>query len=106
TARQSTVGGRGEALRRGVIPERRGRPSDGFRLGPQEAEMSHCVSRRQFLGCSAAAGGVLLAPGLAANLAAAQPAAEGWPKPPPIRIHHVFVGRTGDIYLSRPTEEI
>ncbi len=68
--------------------------------------MSHCVSRRQFLGCSAAAGGVLLAPGLAANLAAAQPAAEGWPKPPPIRIHHVFVGRTGDIYLSRPTEEI
>ena len=32
--------------------------------------------------------------------------AEGWPDMPPVKIHKVYVGRTGGIYLSRPTEEI
>lgn len=31
---------------------------------------------------------------------------EGWVERPPVKIHTVYVGRTGDIYLSRPTEEI
>ena len=32
---------------------------------------------------------------------------EDWPpKMPPVRIHQVYIGRTGGIYLSRPTEEI
>jgi hypothetical protein len=30
----------------------------------------------------------------------------GFATPAPVKIHTVFVGRTGDIYLSRPTEEI
>ena len=31
---------------------------------------------------------------------------EGWPKPPPVTIHKVYAGRTGDSYLTRPTEEL
>ena len=66
--------------------------------------MSDSLSRRQFLGTTAA-GGVLLAGGLGAwPLIAA--GAEGWPERPPVKIHKVYVGRTGGIYLSRPTEEI
>jgi hypothetical protein len=29
-----------------------------------------------------------------------------WPKLPPVRIHKVYVGRTGDLYLAHPTEEL
>lgn len=66
--------------------------------------MSDSFNRRQFLE-TAAAGGVLLAGGLAARpLMAAMP--EGWPQLPPVKIYKVYVGRTGGIYLSRPTEEI
>ncbi|HUT94314.1 MAG TPA: hypothetical protein VMY37_32945 [Thermoguttaceae bacterium] len=66
--------------------------------------MSFPLSRRQFLGTTAA-GGMLLAGGLAARpLMAAK--AEGWPELPPVKIYKVYVGRTGGIYLSRPTEEI
>jgi hypothetical protein len=66
--------------------------------------MSESFSRRQFLG-TAAAGGVLLAGQLDARpLAAAVD--EGWPALPPVRIYKVYVGRTGGIYLSRPTDEI
>lgn len=67
--------------------------------------MCRCVSRREFLGCSVA-GGMLLASqmGGMASFAAVDDAA--WPKPAPVKIHTVFVGRTGDIYLSRPTDEI
>ncbi len=51
------------------------------------------MSRREFLG-AAAAGGVLLAGGLAARpLAVAEEA--GWPKLPPVRIHVVYVGTGG-----------
>jgi hypothetical protein len=65
--------------------------------------MGNGMNRRQFLGT--AAGGAVLAGGLAGRsvLAAEQ---EGWPAMPPVKIYKVFVGRTGGIYLSRPTEEI
>jgi hypothetical protein len=35
-------------------------------------------------------------------------AAEGepWPKLPPVKIYKVYAGRTGDAYLTRPTEEL
>ena len=52
------------------------------------------MSRREFLGTAATAGGVLLAGGWAARpLAAAEEA--GWPKPAPVKIHVVYVGTGG-----------
>jgi hypothetical protein len=52
------------------------------------------MSRREFLGAGAAAGGILLTGGLAARpLAAAEEA--GWPKLPPVKIHVVYVGTGG-----------
>jgi hypothetical protein len=66
--------------------------------------MSDSFNRRQFLG-TAAAGSVLLAGQLGArSFKAAED--QGWPKLPPVKIYKVYVGRTGGIYLSRPTEEI
>ena len=65
--------------------------------------MSDPLSRRQFLGTTAA-GGALLAGQLGAQATAAeQPpqAADG-----PVKIYKVYTGRTGGIYLSRPTDEI
>ena len=65
--------------------------------------MSDPLSRRQFLGTTAA-GGALLAGQLGAQATAAdQPpqAANG-----PVKIYKVYAGRTGGIYLSRPTDEI
>lgn len=66
--------------------------------------MCNGCNRRQFLG-SAAAGGALLA--MRWSLPSAL-AADGddWPKLPPVKIHTVFAGRTGDYYLTRPTEEL
>jgi len=60
-------------------------------------------NRRQFLGC-AVAGGALAAAHLAAGSVFA---AEGndWPKLPPVRIHKVYIGRTGD-FMARPAEEM
>ena len=52
------------------------------------------ISRREFLGAGAAAGGVLWAGGLAAQpLTVAEEA--GWPKLPPVKIHVVYVGTGG-----------
>jgi hypothetical protein len=52
------------------------------------------ISRREFLGTAAGAGGLLLAGGLAGRpLAAAEDA--GWPKLPPVRIYVVYVGTGG-----------
>ena len=52
------------------------------------------ISRREFLGTAASAGGMLLAGGFAARpLAAAEDA--GWPRLPPIKIHLVYVGTGG-----------
>jgi hypothetical protein len=70
--------------------------------------MSSLWNRRQFLKASAAGGaaiaGQALAPWAMTALGAAMP--EGWPAMTPVRIYTVFVGRTGGIYLSRPTAEI
>ena len=66
--------------------------------------MSSRVTRRQFFGASAV-GGAFLAGHISLPVFGAMQE-EGWPKPPPVKIHKVYVGRTGDIYMSRPTEEI
>ncbi len=55
--------------------------------------MSKSVSRRQFLGTTAA-GGVLLA-GQLGGRAVMAAGAEGWPKLPPVKIHKVYVGTSG-----------
>jgi len=66
--------------------------------------MSDCFTRRQFLGTTAA-GGALVAAQLAAKTAIAGESG-AWPKLPPVRIHKVYAGRTGDSYLTHPTEEL
>jgi hypothetical protein len=66
--------------------------------------MSESLNRRQFLGTTAA-GGALLAAHLTTSSALAA-RDESWPKQPPVKIHTVFAGRTGDCYLARPSEEL
>jgi len=69
--------------------------------------VSQLINRRQFLGASVAGAGTVLLGGQSVNqpLIAGEPGQ--WPpKMPPVRIYKVYVGRTGGIYLSRPTEEI
>jgi hypothetical protein len=66
--------------------------------------MSDSLNRRQFLGTTTA-GGVLLAAHLAnSSLRAAEDPA--WPGLKPAKIHKLYAGRTGDFYLTRPTEEL
>lgn len=66
--------------------------------------MSEQMNRREFLGVSAAGAGAVL---LGTQLAAAQDQEADWPpKMPPVKIYKVFIGRTGGIYLSRPTDEV
>jgi len=66
--------------------------------------MSDSLSRRQFLGTTAA-GGILLSTQLGAgSLMAAEGGA--MPKLPPAKIYRIFAGRTGDDYLTHPTEEL
>jgi hypothetical protein len=68
--------------------------------------MGNEITRREFLGAAAAAG-VLLTGRLNAAPTTTTAEAEEWPpKPPPVKIHKVYAGRTGGIYLSRPKEEI
>ncbi len=56
--------------------------------------MTAPLNRREFLGTSALAGGMLLAGGVALRpLQAAEEA--GWPKLPPVKIHVVYVGLGG-----------
>jgi len=62
------------------------------------------MNRREFLGTTAA-GGALFASGLAGTRLLASDLGE-LAKPPPVRIYTVFAGRTGDFYLTRPTEEL
>jgi len=66
------------------------------------------INRRAFLG-SALAGGMAAAAGCAGPAGRAGVAAAtetDWPEQPPTVIYKVYVGRTGHIYMSRPTEEI
>ena len=66
--------------------------------------MSEQMNRREFLGVSAAGAGAVL---LGTQLAGAQGQEANWPpKMPPVKIYKVFIGRTGGIYLSRPTGEV
>ncbi|MBP8911392.1 MAG: hypothetical protein KBI32_07805, partial [Phycisphaerae bacterium] len=66
--------------------------------------MNEQMNRREFLGVSAAGAGAVL---WGTQLAAAQGEEANWPpKMPPVKIYKVFIGRTGGIYLSRPTEEV
>jgi len=70
--------------------------------------MSAEMNRRAFLG-SALAGGMMAAAGCAGEagrMGVAAGTEDDWPTPPPVRIHKVYVGRTGGIYMSRPKEEI
>ncbi len=62
------------------------------------------MSRRCFLGTSLA-GSALCASQLWAPWAFAA-GEKAWPKLPPVRIHKVYVGRTGGLYLAHPTEEL
>src|SRR5512145_3195637 len=67
--------------------------------------MSNELNRREFLGASAATGMALIG-GRWVATAAAQ-ADKPWPAPmPPVKIYKLYVGRTGDIYLSRPQGEV
>jgi len=61
-------------------------------------------SRRRFLQAAAAGGAFFAARAGAAPRSL--PQGEGWPELPPVKIYKVYVGRTGGIYLSRPTDEI
>jgi hypothetical protein len=67
--------------------------------------MSDHLNRREFLGTTAVTGGAILAAGVAAHAAAASEGAS-WTRLPPAKIYRVFAGRTGDDYLTHPTEEL
>jgi hypothetical protein len=67
--------------------------------------MSNPLTRREFLGTSVAAGGALLAAHLAQRAAIAAEEAT-LAQLPPVKIYKVYVGRTGEFYMARPTEEI
>jgi hypothetical protein len=65
---------------------------------------ANSITRRCFLGTTLA-GGALCASRFWAPWAFAA-GQEDWPKLPPVRIHKIYVGRTGDLYLAHPTEEL
>ena len=66
--------------------------------------MSDSLNRREFLE-TAAAGSAFLATQLMTNSTVAAEGAS-WPKLPPAKIYKVFAGRTGDAYLTHPTDEL
>jgi hypothetical protein len=68
--------------------------------------MSDKLSRREFLGATAAAGAILAGPWGRPSLLGAEDGQAWPPELPPVKIHKVYVGRTGGIYLSRPQAEI
>ncbi len=61
------------------------------------------ISRRGFIGTSTASIGAMM---LNAQFGRTEESGDWPPKLPPVKIHQVYVGRTGGIYLSRPTGEI
>lgn len=69
--------------------------------------MGGSINRRQFLGASAAGAGAMFLSGHLGSRPAMAGETTDWPpKMPPVKIHKVYIGRTGGIYLSRPTDEI
>ena len=68
--------------------------------------MNDLINRRQFLWASAAGTGTLLLTGQLGCQRMIIAENQERPKIPTIKIYKVYVGRTGGIYLSRPTEEI
>ena len=65
------------------------------------------LSRREFLGASAAgAGAVLLGSQLGSRPVMGGASGEWPPRLPAVKIYKVYIGRTGGIYLSRPKGEI
>ncbi len=69
----------------------------------KESIVDNSINRRQFLEGSAACAGAVL---LSAGQVRAQGDGDWPPKMKPVRIHQVYIGRTGGIYLSRPKDEI
>jgi hypothetical protein len=67
--------------------------------------MCQGCNRREFMGV-AAVGGALLASQLMRNSVFAAEGDPDWPPMAPAKIYRLFVGRTGDAYLTHPTEEI
>ncbi|MBN2128610.1 MAG: twin-arginine translocation signal domain-containing protein [Sedimentisphaerales bacterium] len=69
--------------------------------------MTEGLNRREFLGAGATgAGAVVFGTMLNNSTVLAGPSGD-WPPPmDPVKIYKVYVGRTGGIYLSRPTAEI
>ena len=68
--------------------------------------MNDLINRRQLLWASAAGAGALLLTGQLGCQRMIIAENQEWPKMSAIKIYKVYVGRTGGIYLSRPTEEI
>lgn len=68
--------------------------------------MGVLMNRRQFVGASAASAGMIMVGGKMAGQAAANQVDQWPPRMPPVNIYKVYIGRTGGIYLSRPTDEI
>ena len=67
--------------------------------------MCQGCNRREFMG-AAAMGGALLASQLVRRNALAAEGESDWPPMPPAKIYRLFVGRTGEHYLTQRTEEI
>jgi hypothetical protein len=67
--------------------------------------LSQAATRRTFLEATAIAGGAWCASTICGSCALAAGGRE-WVKLPPARIYKIYAGRTGDMYLARPTEEI
>jgi len=69
--------------------------------------MNSKMNRRDFLRNNAVGTGTVLLGGGLMNLSAMSEERNQWPpKMPMVKIYKVYVGRTGGIYLSRPTAEI
>lgn len=66
--------------------------------------MKPSLNRRQFLEQTGAASAIAAAPSPLGRRPDAPD--EAVPAPPPVKIHKVYAGRTGDDYLTRPTEEL
>jgi len=62
------------------------------------------ITRRSFLGTTAA--GCAWCASKALSPLALGATATDWPKLPPAKIYKIYAGRTGDMYLARPTEEL